>query len=469
MTEQHSERAAALRVAIIGSGPSAFYAADSLLSAKTLTAFSAVYVDMFERLPTPFGLVRGGVAPDHPKIKSVVKVYDKTASNPHFRFFGHVDFGTDITHDELMAHYHAVIYAVGAQSDRKMGIEGEDLHGSHAATEFVAWYNGHPDYQTSVFDLSQKAAAVIGNGNVAMDVARILAKTPHELAETDITDAALNALAHSAIEDIYVIGRRGAAQAAFTTPELKELGELDCTDVIVSHEDAQLDPLSAADSANFDRTVSGNLETLAKYAAHGTSGKPRRLHLRFLQSPTRLIGTDRVEAIELVKNELVRAEDGSLRARATDHTEIIPVGLVFRSIGYMGVPLEGVPFEAKKGVIRNMDGRVCDDADQVVRGEYCVGWIKRGPSGVIGTNKPDSVGVVALLIEDANAGRLNMPASTDPHAILDLLDDHHVEIVTYADWQKLDALEQEAGKAQNRPRVKFTNVDEMMRVVKSGM
>jgi len=455
--------AQSLRVAIIGSGPSAFYAAEYLQKQSP----TPVSIDMFERLPTPFGLVRGGVAPDHPKIKTVTKVYEKIATQPGFRFFGNVTLGQDIRHDELTARYHAIIYAVGAQTDRRMGIEGEDLSGSHPATTFVGWYNAHPDYRHLSFDLTQSAVAVVGNGNVAMDVARILASTPEELAQTDIADYALAALRASRVTDIYVLGRRGPAQSAFTNPELKELGELADAEVIVKPEDIDLDPLSAAYIVNDnDRTAERNYQTLLRYSHQPLQGKSKRIHMRFLVSPTRLLGHDCLEEMELVHNELVQAEDGSLRPRPTTITETLPVGLVFRSIGYMGVALEDVPFDARKGVIPNIDGRVTRDG-AVVIGEYAVGWIKRGPSGIIGTNKPDSQSTCEQLLADAADGKLLTPVS-ETVDISALLEARGIEVVTFADWQHLDAAEQARGQAENRVRAKFSDVDEMLAVIRAA-
>jgi ferredoxin/flavodoxin---NADP+ reductase len=449
-----------LRVAIIGSGPSAFYAAEALLK----QADRVVEIDMFERLPTPHGLVRGGVAPDHPKIKSVSKVYDKIAASPTFRFYGHVDFGKDITHDDLLKHYHQIIYAVGAQSDRRMGIPGEDLLGSHPATEFVGWYNAHPDYRDLQFDLTQTHVAVIGNGNVAMDVARILASTREELAVTDIADYALEALANSSVTDIYVLGRRGPAQAAFTNPEIKELGLLKGAEVVVLPHDAELDPLSSEDMVKSnDRTAEQNVQTLMRYSIQTPQGKRVRIHMRFLVSPVELIGTERVEAIKIVKNELYRADDGSLRPRPTDETEVIPVGLVFRSIGYKGLALSGVPFDARGGVIPNAQGRIINpDQHMTITGEYAVGWIKRGPSGIIGTNKPDSVETVRMMIEDMNEGKTNTPAQPTRAALDALLAERGVEVVSYQDWLLLDQHEQTLGQSEGRPRHKLSRVDEMM-------
>ncbi|MCK6581171.1 MAG: FAD-dependent oxidoreductase [Anaerolineae bacterium] len=460
MTSPVGASGESLRVALIGSGPSGFYAAEHLLKSSLNIA-----VDMFERLPTPYGLVRGGVAPDHPKIKTVTRVYEKIAAKPGFRFFGNVELGRDVSAADLRAHYHAIVYAVGAQSDRRMGIPGEDLPGSHAATEFVGWYNAHPDYRDLSFDLSQTAVAVIGNGNVAMDVARILASTREELAITDIADYALEALSRSSVTDIYLLGRRGPAQAAFTNPELKEMGELHDADVIVLPDDAALDPLSeevlrTAD----DRTVEKNVQMLQEYAERAPQGRSKRIHMRFLVSPTRLIGTDRVEAIEVVHNALVKSEDGSLRPRATERTEVIPVGLVFRSIGYMGVPLADVPFDARQGVIPNRLGRVIEgDSERV--GEYVVGWIKRGPSGIIGTNKPDSQETADQLLSDFAEGKMLHPAADD---ILPLLKARGVEVVTFDDWLLLDAVEQARGQDEGRPRRKFARVEDMLDAIQGA-
>ncbi len=453
-----------LRVAIIGSGPSGFYAADAYFKQPDLV----VMIDMFDRLPTPFGLVRGGVAPDHAKIKTVTKQYDKIAARPNFRFFGNVEFGRDITHDDLTAYYHQIIYATGAQTDRQMGIPGEDLVGSHAATEFVGWYNAHPDFRDLTFDLSQERVAVIGNGNVAMDVARILASSDDELVGTDIADYALEALKHSRVKEIYVLGRRGPAQAAFTNPEIKELGALTDADVIVPLADATLDPLSEnALAMSGDKVARTNVNILEKYAAQGDAGtgKPRRIIFRFLVSPVELIGTDHVEAIRIVKNELTQSDDGSLRPRATDEHETIPVGLVFRSIGYKGVALPGIPFDAKNGIIPNQEGRVIDPVSKTpLAGEYVVGWIKRGPSGIIGTNRPDSVATVESALTDLRAGSTHNP--TTSATIEQYLQDCAIEYVTYDDWLRLDQAEIERGEALNRPRLKFSRIDDMIAVIR---
>ena len=457
-----------LRVAIIGAGPSGFYAADTLLKQTTIE----VEVDMFDRLPTPYGLVRGGVAPDHQKIKSVTKVYEKIAAHPHFRLYGNVEFGTDISHAEMKTHYHQIIYAVGAQTDRRLGIPGEDLPGSYAATDFVAWYNAHPDYRHLSFDLDRTRAAVIGNGNVAMDVVRILASSPEELAVTDIADYALEALSHSHITDLYILGRRGAGQAAFTNPELKELGAMELADIIVLPEDAAIDDLSRADlNAHPDAAVEKNLATLTQFAARTPEGKHRRIHMRFLVSPVEIVaGADgHVGAIKLVKNVLQAGADGSIKAKATDQVETLPLDLVFRSIGYSGVPLPGVQFDAKAGVIPNKAGRVYNQStDQIVPGEYAVGWIKRGPSGIIGTNKPDSQATVEAMLADVPTLAPLDPTLSSRESIEALLKTRKPTYTTFADWLLLDAHEIETGQALGRPRLKVSEVDKMLAIIDQG-
>lgn len=453
---------APLRVAIIGSGPSGFYAADYLQKQKDLT----IEIDMFERLPTPFGLVRGGVAPDHQKIKSVTKLYDRIAQKDNFRFFGNVTFGEDVTHADLQKYYHAVIYAVGSSSDKKLGIDGEDLVGSLPATEFVGWYNAHPDYRDLEFDLSVEAVAIVGIGNVAMDVVRILARSQVELDKTDIAPYAQEALAKSNIKRIHVLGRRGPAQAAFTNPEIQELGEMQDADIIVSQRDVDLDEPSKAylASSDVDRKDVRNVEILREFAARVPEGKPKQIIMHFMTSPVEIIGDDKVEAIKLVRNELYTNENGTVRPRATDETEVIPVGMVFRSVGYKGVALPDVPFYDKWGIIPNNEGRVVKEfgSDEQVIGDYVVGWIKRGPSGIIGTNKPDSVETAQHLLEDAQAGHIWQPETPSRDAFIDFLATAKPDYITYADWQIIDTLETERGEAQGRPRVKFTEISTML-------
>jgi ferredoxin--NADP+ reductase len=450
-----------LRVAVVGSGPSGFYAAGHLIKLGDVT----VQVDMYDRLPTPFGLVRAGVAPDHPKIKSVIRVYEKTAASPDFRFFGNVLVGEDVTHAELKQRYHAVIYAVGAQTDRQMGIPGEDLPGSWAATEFVAWYNGHPDFCDLEFDLSCRRAVVIGNGNVAMDVARMLVLPREELDVTDTADHAIEALAASAIEEVVIVGRRGPAQAAFTNPELLELGELTDADVIVDPADMELDDQSARSiEGEGEITPRRNVEILSEYARRTPAGKRKRVVLRFLRSPVAIQGNGKVEAVELVRNELHHGGDGVLKARATEEHETIEAGIVFRSIGYRGVPIEGVPFDEWKGAIPNEEGRVIDPHEQhAIPGEYVVGWIKRGPSGVIGTNKRDAQETVDHLVEDLHEGRLPEPTEDGSQAAVEaFVAERKPEHVTYSGWALIDAAEKGAGEPLGRPRVKLTRVAAML-------
>ena len=431
-----------MRVAVVGSGPAGFYAASALL-----TADPPAEVDMLERLPTPWGLVRLGVAPDHPKIKDVSRAFEKTAARHGFRFIGNVEVGRNVAHDELRERYDAVVYAVGAQSDRQLGIPGEDLPGSWAATEFVAWYNGHPDYQHLEFDLSGERAVVIGNGNVALDVARMLALTPDELAPTDTTEPAIDAINAAGVREILVLGRRGPVQAAWTPVEVGELGELAGADVVVEPAQLELDAASEAELEAAPPTVRRNVDHLRDYAAREPAGKPRRIVLRFLASPVAILGDDRVEAIEVVRNELV---DG--RAVATDERETIPCGIVFRSVGYRGIALPGVPFDESSGTVPNEGGRV-------EPGLYVAGWIKRGPSGVIGTNKKDATETIELLLEDAREGRLPGGSGED---VLDLLVERDAEPVLYAGWEAIDAAEKAAGEPHGRPRVKLCSWDDLL-------
>lgn len=450
-----------LRVAIVGAGPTGFYAAEQLLKQPGLV----VEIDMYDRVPTPYGLVRAGVAPDHQKIKSVTAAFDRIAAHPRFRFFGNVEFGKHVALEDLRDHYHQIFFSTGAQTDRKMGIPGEDLAGSHPATEFVAWYNGHPDYRDLQFDLQQERVAVVGVGNVAIDVARILCRTPAELEKTDIAEHALEALRRSRVKEVYLLGRRGPAQAAFTNPEVKEIGELADTDIIVRPEEVELDALSREEVARSeDRNISKKVELIQSYATRAPSGKSRRLYLRFLVSPVELIGAaGRVARMRLVHNELYRTEAGALQARATATFEELQVGLVFRSVGYRGVPLPEVPFNDKWGVILNEKGRVLDPATKKhALGLYTAGWIKRGPSGVIGTNKPCAAETVTCMMEDLQAGEVLSPLHADAEAADKLVHERQPHALSYADWLRLNELEIEKGRAAGRSRIKFTRVADML-------
>ena len=428
-----------MRVAVVGSGPAGFYAAGALLSAEP-----PAEVDMIERLPTPWGLVRLGVAPDHPKLKTVSRAFERIAERPGFRFLGNVEVGRDLHHADLVRLYDAVIYAVGAQTDRRLGIPGEDLPGSWAATELVAWYNGHPDYQQLEFDLDVERAVVIGNGNVALDVARMLALTQEELAPTDATDASIAAIESASIREIVVVGRRGPAQAAFTNPELQEMGELAGADVIV-------DPSELEGAEPRDTNAERNLATLREFAVREPEGKSRRVVFRFFHSPVAILGERRVEGLELVRNEL----DADERAVPTEEQETLTCGLVFRSVGYRGVELPEVPFDTGSGTIPNDGGRV-------EPGVYAAGWIKRGPTGVIGTNKKDATETVEALLEDAAAGRLEPKPDASAAAVDALLAERGVRVVEYAGWTAIDEVERAAGEKGGRPRVKLCSWDELL-------
>jgi len=442
-----------LRVAIIGAGPAGFFLAEKLLGQSEVP----VAVDLYDRLPTPYGLVRFGVAPDHEKIKNVTRQFDKIAARPGFRFFGNVDIGRHVTLDDLRRHYHQVCFTTGAQTDRHMGIPGEALARSHPATEFVAWYNGHPEFADRSFDLSVERVAVVGVGNVAVDVARILCRTPEELAETDIAPYALEALRASRIKEVYLLGRRGPVQAAFTNPEVKELGELAGADVRVLPEEVVLDPVSQAElDRGDDHSAPKKVEILREFSTRPRTGRPRLLTIRFLVSPVELLADDHggVRAMRLVKNRLVEGKEGTVRAEATTQTEELPVGLVFRSVGYRGVTIPGLPFDERAGVVPNAAGRVTP-------GLYVAGWIKRGPTGVIGTNKPDAAETAAAMLADARNGVGESPAEA-PAAVESLLRERQPALVTFGDWQRLDRLETERGRALGRPRLKFTSVAEMI-------
>ncbi len=442
---------AVLRVAIIGSGPAGIYAADALLHQTQ----QAVAVDVFDRLPTPYGLVRYGVAPDHGTIKAVTRIFARTLADTRVRFFGNVAIGRDLSRAELHEYYGAIIYAFGASHDRRLGIPGEDITGNFSATEFVAWYNGHPDSAMDHIGLRARGVAVVGAGNVAIDVTRILAKTPDELRTTDIADHALADLGRSAVTDVYLLARRGPVQAKFTTKELRELGELSHADIVVRAEELVLDAASEAALAG-QNVAQKNLEVLRGFAAKPLEGKPRRVHLRFLVSPVEVRGEESVTGVVIERNRL----DARQNAVGTGERETLPVEMVLRSVGYRGAPLPGVPFDARTGTVPNNAGRVVED-DHVVPGEYVTGWIKRGPSGLIGTNKADSAETVRSLIEDI--ATLPRHAATDADAIAELLHARGVRVITLEDWFALDRHEIAQGEAQGRPRVKITQVEEMLR------
>jgi ferredoxin/flavodoxin---NADP+ reductase len=454
------------RVAIVGAGPAGAFAAACLLRARGHTE-----IDLFERLATPWGLLRGGVAPDHQEIKRLQDTFDRQTLERGCRLLANVEVGTDISHAELMRHYTAVVYATGAQTDKSLGIRGEDLPGSWPATEFVAWYNGHPDYREVEFDLSGKRAVVIGNGNVAADVTRMLTLSARELERTDVADHALELLRESRIEEVIVLGRRGPAQAAFTSAELRELGRLDGVDIRVDRDDAELDPASRqwlAESGTF--TARKNMELLREFAARPADpDAARRIELRFLRSPVEIRGSGQVEAVDTRVNEIVRASDGVLRAQPVDGaSETIECGLVLRSVGYRAVPLPDVPFDERHFVLPNERGRVLTSAGDPLPGVYAVGWIKRGPTGILGTNKRDAEETIGALAEDLGKGALPQPPNPRRDEIDALLAERKPDLVTTEGWRAIDAHELERGRNEQRPRVKLTSRGELLAAAASS-
>jgi ferredoxin/flavodoxin---NADP+ reductase len=444
-----------LRIAIVGSGPSAFYAAEGLFKSGR-----AVQVDMLERLPAPYGLVRHGVAPDHQKLKEPIRIYEGIARHAGFRLFGNVTVGTDVGVEELRAAYHAVLFCCGAETDRRLGIPGEQLPGSHTATEFVGWYNAHPDYRDRQFDLTQEVAVIIGQGNVAIDVARILAKTVDELRHTDIAEHALDCLAVSRIREIHLVGRRGPAQAKFTTKEFRELGDLADCDPVVAAADLDLNRESLAELEERAGAVAKkNLEVLKGFAARQARGARRRVFLRFLLSPVELQGAGRVEQVVLERNRLEGSPFQQV-ARGTGERVIQPSGLVFRSIGYRGVAIPGVPFDARQGVFPNKGGRIVDDAGMPIPGLYASGWIKRGPTGIIGTNRADSLATLESLLADVDS--LDTGPKPGAEGVPALMSARGLRPVTFEDWLVIDRAEVQRGAAKGKPREKFTRREEML-------
>lgn len=447
-------------VAIVGAGPSGYFAAASLLrfaDSSVAAGGPDVHVDMLEMLPTPWGLVRSGVAPDHPKIKSISKTFEKTSSDPRFRFFGNITVGDDVQAAELTERYDAVVYAVGAQSDRALRIPGEELAGSVAAVDFVGWYNAHPHFEEMAPDITSGRAVVVGNGNVAIDVARILVTDPDVLANTDIADHALQSLHDRGVQEVVLLGRRGPLQSAFTTLELRELGELEGVDVVI-------DPADLADITDEDAEAAGkiakaNIKVLRDYAGREPTEGHRRIVFRFTTSPVEIHGVERVEEIVLGRNELVTDDKGRVVAKDTGERETLPVQLVVRAVGYRGVPVPGLPFDESAGTIPHEDGRISGSPN-----EYVVGWIKRGPSGIIGTNKKDSQDTVETLLADLHGKQLPEVATDYADELVRWLVDRQPLLVTDDHWQIIDAYERSAGEPHGRPRVKIANVAELLRI-----
>lgn len=449
-------------VAIVGSGPSGYFAAASLQK------FAAdgdrdVHIDMLEMLPTPWGLVRSGVAPDHPKIKSISAKFEKTAEDPRFRFFGNIEVGRHLQPAELAERYDAVVYAVGAQSDRSLNIPGEDLAGSVSAVDFVGWYNAHPHFAQLAPDLSGGRAVVIGNGNVAMDVARILVSDPDALAGTDIADHALSSLQGRGVQEVLIIGRRGPLQAPFTTLELRELGVLESLNDV----DVIVDPADFADITDEDleaasKTVRNNIKVLRGYAEKPPSGASRRIVFRFCTSPIEIKsgdGQDGVASIVLGRNELITGADGRVVAKDSGERDELPTQLVVRAVGYRGLPTPGLPFDERAATIPHVDGRVAGS-----RNEYVVGWIKRGPTGVIGSNKSDSQETVNTLLADLNAAELAEFEADHAERLAEWFAQQQPKIVTGEHWRLIDEHECSAGEGSGRPRVKLTSVADLLRI-----
>ncbi len=446
-------------VAIVGSGPSGYFAAASLLKFADANDDADVRVDMLEMLPTPWGLVRSGVAPDHPKIKSISAQFEKTALDPRFRFFGNIVVGDHVKAAELAERYDAVIYAVGAQSDRSLGIPGEDLPGSVAAVDFVGWYNAHPHFEEMAPDISSGRAVVVGNGNVALDVARILVTDPDLLGTTDIADHALKSLHDRGVEEVLIVGRRGPLQAPFTTLELRELGDLEgLGDVDVIVDPADFADISDEDVEAAGKTVRNNIKALRGYAEREPRGAKRRIVFRFGTSPIEIKGDGRVESIVLGRNQLVN-DDGRVVAKDTGAREEVPAQLVVRAVGYRGVPTPGLPFDERSGTIPHTNGRI-----EGSRNEYVVGWIKRGPTGVIGSNKKDSQDTVDTLLSDISGADLADVDADHSEKLVEWLLERQPKLITDDHWRLIDEYERSAGQPHGRPRVKLTSVAELLRI-----
>src|ERR1035437_746810 len=448
-----------MRVAIIGSGPAGFYAAEALLK----RADAVVDVDMFDRLPTPYGLVRGGVAPDHLKIKTVIRVFATTAARPTFRFLGNVRLGRDVTVEGWRRHDHQIVYATGNEADRRLGIPGEGIARCTPATVFVGWYNGHPDYRLAQIDLSVRRVAVVGNGNVAVDAARILLRTSTELEKTDIAAHALEALRNSQVREVFILGRRGPEQASFTPAELKELGKMEAADpVIAPGELAGCVGWESTGNADKDK----NLKILRSFAAQQPRAKAKKLHLRFLVSPTEVIAdaAGNVAGLALEKNRLEARPDGTVAARGTGEIEVLEVGMVLPAIGYAAERIAGVPYDEKARVIANEGGRVVNPASRaVIANEYVVGWARTGPQGLIGEHKRASAHVVGHMIADG--AELATRALPDRDAIVSLLRERGLQVVSFNDWKQLDDVEVVRGARRGAPRDKIVDVEAMLAVL----
>jgi ferredoxin--NADP+ reductase len=448
-----------MRVAIIGSGPSGFYAAEALLK----QADREIHVDMFDRLPTPFGLVRIGVAPDHQSIKTIARVYEKTAARPHFRFMGNVCLGRDVTVKDLRRHYHQIIYAIGNEDDRRLGIPGEGIARSTPASVFIGWYNGHPDYKDAKIDLSVSRIAVVGHGNVALDVARILLHDPAELEKTDITAHALDALRRSNVNEIFVLGRRGPEDATFTPSELRAFGEMENIEIII--EPGALADCTIPETDGITQQEK-NLQIFQSFSKRQYAGKAKKLHLQFWVSPYEVIADSagKVTALALEKNRSEIDPDGSVKTLGTGETQILEVGMMLSAIGYAARRIDGIPYDENKKIIANENGRVVDPVNRkVIPHEYVVGWARSGPQGLIGSHKGASARVVDLMLADA-AG-IEERELPNREAITAMLHDRGVQTVSFDEWKQLDDVEIARGALRGAPRDKIADVDAMLTVL----
>lgn len=444
-------------VAIVGSGPSGFYAAEALLESE-----ADVRISLIEKLPVPYGLVRYGVAPDHPHLKAVTAIFHKIAQDPAVTFFGNVVFGRDITLEDLKKTHHAVIFCIGADTDRALGIKGEDLPGSYTATEFVAWYNGHPDYRDAEFDLSHEVAVVIGQGNVAADVSRILLKSVDDLRHTDIAQHALDQLAESRIREVHVVGRRGPVQAKFTSKELRELGEIQGCHACVSELGSAIGPIDEEELAvKANDNAQRCFKLFSQFNGTPVVSTDRCIQFHFLLSPMEILGSETVEGIRFVRNRLVGPAMNQ-RAEALRESLDMPCSLCFRSIGYRGTCVPGIPFDDRRGVILNQRGRVVDERMVVQPGIYVSGWIKRGPSGTIGSNKVDSWDTIEALLHDVPA--LNKNELQDPGGLKAILDIRGLNHVNFERWLMIDSAETQMGRTRGKVREKITSIDQMLAV-----
>ena len=442
-----------LRLAIVGAGPAGIYAADILL--KHERSFD-VSIDLFERLPAPYGLVRYGVAPDHPRIKGIISALREVLDTGQIRLFGNVNYGTDITLEDLKKHYHAVIFSTGAIEDAELTIPGVDLPGSYGAAEFVSWYDGHPDVPRT-WPLEAKEVAVIGNGNVALDVARMLAKHPDDLVPTEVPDNVLEGLKASPVTDVHVFGRRGPMQVKFTPLELRELGEMNDVDIVVYEEDFVLD--EAAQSAiESNKQIFVINKTFDNWRAREKGTASRRLHLHFYAKPLEVLGTDRVEGFRYERTE----PDGAGGVRGTGEIREIPIQALYRAVGYFGSPLPGIPYDDRRGVIPNHEGQVLDDTNGIMPGVYATGWIKRGPVGLIGHTKSDAMETIQHVVKDQASWW--SPSDPDEHSVTNLLDSRGVSYTNLEGWHRLDQAELARGAKHGRERIKVVPRDEMLEI-----